>query len=115
MAVSARVGKYSHRFRWPNVRSKGTPWGQTCSEVVRRQARAQRAIVGRLLSETAREKQDDDDDEDDPNETVAAVPIAVARTAETATEATKQEDDEDYDEDGSERHDVLPLQSRNLN
>ena len=88
---------------------------KTCSEVVRRQARAQRAIVGRLLSETAREKQDDDDDEDDPNETVAAVPIAVARTAETATEATKQEDDEDYDEDGSERHDVLPLQSRNLN
>jgi len=40
------------------------------------------------------------------------VPIAVARAAETATEATKQEDDENYDEDGSERHDLVPLEDR---
>ena len=61
------------------------------------------------LSEAARKKQHDDDDQDDPNETVAAVTIAVAWTAETATEATKQEDDEDYDEDGYERHDESPF------
>ena len=59
--------------------------------------------MGTLLSEAARDKQDDDDDQDDANETVAAVTIAVSGAAETATEATKQEDDEDYDEDGSER------------
>jgi hypothetical protein len=75
---------------------------------------AQREIAdwlcyGNCLSETARKKQHDDDDQDDANETIAAVTIAVAWTAETATEATKQEDDEDYDEDGSERHDESPF------
>ncbi len=45
-----------------------------------------------------RDKQDQDDDQQYPDEAVAAMTVAVARTTEAPTEAAEEEDHE-YDEE----------------
>ena len=62
-----------------------------------------------VRSKPTHEKQYDEDDQDYANDTDAAVPEAVAVTAEAATEAAKQEDDEDDYQYESERHNLFPL------